>query len=167
MVAPWVTNEMKNVDLKDVRLNERLVEVLGQLGEQPTASISAACGGYAEMTAAYRLFDNEKVSFDNVLQPHLEATRRRMAEQAVVVLVPDTTEIGLPGRPSSLAAAATAELVGDGADGGAARRLRKPQTGRSPGSANNLAGPSTPARPRPLLATVRPRSTPRADRRGH
>ncbi len=57
MVAPWVLDEMKTADLKDKRLNRRLREVLSQLGGHPTASIPAACGGHAEMTAAYRLFD--------------------------------------------------------------------------------------------------------------
>jgi hypothetical protein len=95
MAEPWVVNEMKNVDLKDVRLSGRLSEVLSQLGGHPTASIPAACGGYAEMTAAYRLFDNEKVHFDNVLQPHIDATRERISQQPVVILPQDTTEIDL------------------------------------------------------------------------
>lgn len=95
MPAPWVINEMKDVDLKDKRLNKRLAEVLSQLGGRPTASIPAACGGYAELAAAYRLFDNDNVCFDNVLKPHIEATRRRIAEQPVVILVQDTTEIDL------------------------------------------------------------------------
>src|SRR5437667_3707025 len=95
MLAPWVLEEMKDVDLQDERLNNRLTEVLSQLGGHPTASIPAACGGYAEMTAAYRFFNNDKVGFENVLLPHVEATRRRMAEQPVVILVQDTTEIDL------------------------------------------------------------------------
>src|SRR3990170_337784 len=93
MVAPWVSEEMKDVDLGDKRLNERLKEVLSQLGGHPTASIPGACGGYAEMTAAYRLFDNEKATFENVLQPHIEATHQRMVEHPVVILSQDTTEL--------------------------------------------------------------------------
>lgn len=95
MVESWVADEMQGVDLKDKRLNDRLTEVLSQLGGHPTESIPAACGGYAEMAAAYRLFDNDKVCFDNVLQPHIDATRRRMAQQPVVILAQDTTEIDL------------------------------------------------------------------------
>ena len=95
MPAPWVVEEMKDVNLEDKRLNDRLSEVLAQLGGHPTASIPAACGGHAEMTAAYRLFANEKVRFDNVLAPHIEATRRRMREQSVVILAQDTTEVDL------------------------------------------------------------------------
>jgi len=105
MLAPWVIDEMKDVDLNDKRLNDRLSEVLAQLGGHPTASIPAACGGYAEMMAAYRLFDNEKVRFDNVIAPHIEATRRRMAEQPVVILAQDTTEIDLT-RPEQPVAGA-------------------------------------------------------------
>jgi Transposase Tn5 dimerisation domain/Transposase DNA-binding len=86
-------DEMKSVDLGDKRLNTRLRQVLSQLSAHPTASIPAACGGHAEMTAAYRLFDNEKVGFDDVLRPHQDATRLRIAAQPVVLLVPDTTEV--------------------------------------------------------------------------
>lgn len=50
--AAWAMDEMKTADLKDNRLNERLTAVLSALGERPTASIQAACGGFAEMTAA-------------------------------------------------------------------------------------------------------------------
>ena len=68
------------------------------------------------MTAAYRLFDNEKVCFDNVLEPHIAATRRRMAGQPVVILAQDTTEIDLT-RPQQ-------QVVGAGPlDGGSRRGL--------------------------------------------
>lgn len=95
MLAPWAIKEMETVDLKDKRLNQRLAAVLSQLAGHPTASIPAACGGYAEMAAAYRLFDNDKVNFENVLRPHVDATRRRIAEQPLVVLSQDTSEIDL------------------------------------------------------------------------
>lgn len=95
MVAPWVIDEMQTADLKDERLDNRLREVLSQLGEHPAASIPAACGGHAEMTAAYRFFDNEKATFACILAPHAEATRRRVAQQAVVVMAQDTTETDL------------------------------------------------------------------------
>src|SRR5574337_1819671 len=52
------------------------------------------------MAAAYRLFDNEKATFDSILSAHAHATRERMALQSVVVLAQDTTEIDLT-RPKS------------------------------------------------------------------
>ena len=93
MLAPWAVEEMKTADLNDKRLNDRLAIVLSQLGAHPTASIPAACGGWAETTAAYRFFDNEKTTFQNILQPHIDCTHTRIASQRVVLLVPDTTEV--------------------------------------------------------------------------
>src|SRR5438093_10780363 len=77
MLAPWVVDEMKTANLKDERLNDRLREVLAQLAAHPTASIPAACGGRAELEAAYRLFDNDKATFDNILQSHPRHVIRR------------------------------------------------------------------------------------------
>jgi hypothetical protein len=93
MIVSWIQEEMSTVDLKDKRLDRRLREVLSQLGDHPTASIPTACGGHAEMTGAYRLFDNEKATFEAILQPHIEATRQRIAQQPLVLLVQDTSEI--------------------------------------------------------------------------
>jgi hypothetical protein len=84
---------MASVDLGDERLDSRLVTVLSALGSRPTLSIPAACRGRAESKAAYRFFANDKATFDNVLQPHLERSRARMAQQEMVLLVQDTTEI--------------------------------------------------------------------------
>ncbi len=105
MVVPWVLDEMKTADLKDKRLNNRLREVLSQLGEYPTASIPAACGGHAEMTAAYRLFDNDHATFEAILQPHADATRQRIAGHDVVLLAHDTSEIDVT-RPEQQVAGA-------------------------------------------------------------
>lgn len=95
MLAPWIVEEMQTADLDDERLNKRLKLVLSQLAARPTASIPAACGGTAELNAAYRFFNNDKVDFDKVLQPHLDCTWLRIAAQPVALLVPDTTEIDL------------------------------------------------------------------------
>ena len=114
MLAPWVAKEVNGVDLHDERLDKRLAEVLSQLGGFPTASIPAACGGYAEMAAAYRFFSNNKVCLENVIDAHIQATRRRMAEQPVVILVQDTTEIDLT-RPEQ-------QVTGAGPLDGGARR---------------------------------------------
>jgi len=74
--------------------------LLDSLSKSSTASIPAACNDRAEMVAAYRFFDNEKVEFESVLEPHIDATCKRVAEQTVALLVQDTTELDLT-RPSS------------------------------------------------------------------
>jgi hypothetical protein len=96
---------VKTAKLGDKRLNARLGQVLSQLAARPTASIPAACGGRAEMVAAYRFCENANTSFDNVLQPHIDATRKRMAAQPVVVLAQDTSEIDVT-RPEQQVAGA-------------------------------------------------------------
>lgn len=96
----WIMEEMQSADLRDKRLERRLIGLLDSLSKSSTASIPAACNDRTEMVAAYRFFDNEKVEFENVLEPHIDATCRRVAKQKVVLLVQDTTELDLT-RPQS------------------------------------------------------------------
>lgn len=95
MVSPWAQEELASVDLGDGRLDARAAVLLSALGNRPNLSIPAACGGRAEMQAAYRFFDNGKVSFEKVLAPHADRTLQRRAGQPVVLRVQDTTEIDL------------------------------------------------------------------------
>jgi hypothetical protein len=95
MIAPWVKEEVAVADLGDERLDARLELLLSALGNRPNLSIPAACGGRAEMEAAYRFFDNAKVTFNKVLEPHIARTVQRLAKQKVGLLVQDTSEIDL------------------------------------------------------------------------
>jgi hypothetical protein len=95
MIAPWAMEEVAASDLGDARLDKRLAELLSDLGSRPNLSIPAACGGRAEIKAAYRFFDNDKTTFEKVIEPHIAKTKDRMALQEIVLMVQDTTEIDL------------------------------------------------------------------------
>src|SRR3954468_23080466 len=105
MVAAWAEREMESVDLNDSRLDGRIAILLSDLGNHPNLSIPAACRGRAEMQAAYRFFDNDAVSFDKVLAPHIERTRQRIAGLETVLMIQYTTEADLT-RPGQAVAGA-------------------------------------------------------------
>jgi len=114
VLSLWAQKEMATAELDDKRLNQRLTRLLSDLGNRSTASIPAACGGHAEMTAAYRFFDNDRVTWEKILAPHYERTRERIAEQRVALLVQDTSEIDVT-RPQQ-------RVMGAGPLDGSARR---------------------------------------------
>lgn len=95
-----VAEELRGINLGDKRLNDRSQSLLETLAADPAASINAACGGWAETQAAYRLFDNERVEPEKILRPHREATERRIAGQSVVLVVQDTTELDFTKHPT-------------------------------------------------------------------
>lgn len=96
MVSDWVAAEMKTVDLGDKRRNAGLTGLVSAMAAVPSKSIPAAVkGGHNETTAAYRLFDNDALDFVNIIQPHIDATYDRVAEQEIVILAHDTTELDL------------------------------------------------------------------------
>ena len=88
-------DEVRGAALGDQRLNKRLGKVIEQLGAKPNMSVPAATDGRAEMEAAYRFFDNDKVSPEKILEPHIEATRERISQAEVTLLVQDTTDLDL------------------------------------------------------------------------
>ncbi|TWT97418.1 IS4 family transposase [Neorhodopirellula pilleata] len=94
-----IADEFAGVDLGDLRLNRRLLKIASALAGCPTGSIPAATDGRAEMEAAYRFFDNAKVTPADVLAPHREATLQRIRQCNMVVLAQDTTEMELT-RPT-------------------------------------------------------------------
>lgn len=89
----WTAAETRSADLGDERLNRRLELVLRRLADHPERSIPAAFRGWGETQAAYRFFDNEKVTPETVLAPHREATLQRVREHRVVLCVEDTSDL--------------------------------------------------------------------------
>ena len=94
-----IADELQGIDLGDQRLNKRSRRVIEALAANPEASVNAACQGWGDTLAAYRFFNNEAVSPEQILQPHLQATQRRMREHSVVLVVQDTTELDFTDHP--------------------------------------------------------------------
>lgn len=94
-----IAEEVNGIPLGDERLNKRSRNILESLAANPEASVNAACQGWSETLAAYRFFDNASVTPEQILQPHREATKRRLREFPVVLLVQDTTELDFTKHP--------------------------------------------------------------------
>lgn len=95
----WPELEMLTANFGDARLQRRAHLVLGSLSQRPDGSIPAAFCSWAETQAAYRLFSNEKVTGERVLEPHRDATLERMEKYPVVLCIQDTTELDYTGKP--------------------------------------------------------------------
>jgi hypothetical protein len=89
--ASWVGQELGGVDLSDERLDRRLIQSAQQLASSPVSPINEACGDWPSTQATYRLFDNEKVTAQKILEPHRQETLKRMcACDGPVLAVQDT-----------------------------------------------------------------------------
>lgn len=109
-----LVDEVYGADFGDKRLGKRLSTVISELGETPNLSIPAATHTRAEMEGAYRFFSNDKVTPEKILEPHIQATKERIAKTDFVLLVQDTTEFDLT-RPQQ-------QVVGAGPLSSATRR---------------------------------------------
>lgn len=92
-----LASELASIDLGDRRLNRRAQQTLEKLGDKPTVSIPAACGGWDETKAAYRLFDHAEVTARAVLAPHIACTEERLRAYPRVLCIQDTTELDYTG----------------------------------------------------------------------
>ena len=87
----WAKREFDGVALGDRRLDRRLLDVAEDLSAMPEDPINQASEDWAATKAAYRLFDNGKISAEKVITPHRERTIERMRGESVVLVVQDTT----------------------------------------------------------------------------
>ena len=70
----WAFDEFSSADLGDERRTERLIKLASALAKRPTASFPEAFGMQAELTAAYRFYDNDQIDPDDILASHTHAT---------------------------------------------------------------------------------------------
>jgi hypothetical protein len=104
-MQPWVEEELRTADLGDARLNERYRLLLDRMSGKPSLKFPALCKGRAEVEAAYRFLDNERVDEQGVLAPHRLATLDRIRAYPVVIVAQDTSEFDLTRKHERMAGA--------------------------------------------------------------
>ena len=104
---------MAGLNVKDKRIKARVIKVLESIAKSPQSSLPQACLGWSDTLAAYRLFDNDAVSSDDLIQAHYEATEQRIRASGsdVILCIQDTTEFRIP--PSWISTASRSRGWGD------------------------------------------------------
>ena len=91
----WIEVEMSGLNLGDARRDDRACFLLDQFSQNPLGSLTATFNGWAETQAAYRFFDNSRVTPDQIMLPHRQATIDRACQFGVVLIQQDTTELDM------------------------------------------------------------------------
>lgn len=90
-IRPWAEANFGTADLGDRRRTQRLVAVAAQIAADPAASLPDQTETWADLKAAYRLFDRPEVTFAAVAAPHWQLTRACGPGRYLVL--DDTTEL--------------------------------------------------------------------------
>ena len=64
----WCESEVSDINFGDRMLTERFITAAERLLMNPEALLNQDCIGWAETKAAYRLFDNERVTPEAILK---------------------------------------------------------------------------------------------------
>ena len=89
-VQEWAQLNFGTCELGDKRRTKRLVQVAGQMGNNPSGSLPNQIELWSDLKAAYRLFDNDQVTFEAVARQHWELTKQTARGRCLVI--GDTTE---------------------------------------------------------------------------
>jgi len=100
-MSQWIINECSTTCFGDKRLKDRYMTILEHQSGMPSESIPASCGGWAETQATYRFLNNDRVTYNNVLQGHKSASKERMSKSDIVLAIQDTTSIDYTNHRSS------------------------------------------------------------------
>jgi hypothetical protein len=85
-----LAREVADSNFEDERLNLRLKALVAGLAADPTKSLPRAFDS-AGLEAAYRFFSNHRVTPDDILSPHVEATRKRCEQEGDFLVIHDST----------------------------------------------------------------------------
>ena len=66
----WAAEEFAEVNLGDKRLDTRLIKICDRFSDAPESPINQACMDWSETKAAYRFFQNENISYKDIISSH-------------------------------------------------------------------------------------------------
>jgi hypothetical protein len=86
-----MVDDLSRADLGDPRRVARAQAVVARLAQKPDASLPDSLVTDAELEGAYRLFSNEHVSFEQLIDAHALGTAERACGSKLVLAIHDTT----------------------------------------------------------------------------
>ena len=98
-IADWAMMEYGRSSMPDGRLRARLVDMGRRWEESPGAPVCAIFPQRDEQKAAYRFLSNERVTMDDILEPHREALTERCRLERTVLVAQDDAQLYIAPEP--------------------------------------------------------------------
>jgi hypothetical protein len=89
--AQWAREQFGDCQLGDARRTKRLIQVAEQVANHPSGSFPKQMKDWGDLKAAYRLFDQDDVTFQAVASPHWKRTCA--VPPGTYLVLGDTTEL--------------------------------------------------------------------------
>jgi len=97
----WAEDTFGSVHLGDQRRTERAVAIASAIAHDPAASLPAQMQDGAALEATYRFLQTPDVTYEQLIEPHVEQTRSQARAQRQVLLIQDTTEVDYQQHPTT------------------------------------------------------------------
>ena len=97
----WVHQEMQYIELGEKRLEKRLLKIISDFSQKPTASIPEFCGDWAATKATYAFLKNPTSGSDRIVLAQSRATRDRIQGQPRILILQDTTSFDFSHHPQT------------------------------------------------------------------
>lgn len=91
-----LAHDFKDAQLGDKRLDRRLNVIAEAMSVRPDASYPQTFENPNELDAFYDFVEHDWLTFEQVLEPHIEATTKRAEIAGFVLVIHDTTHISFP-----------------------------------------------------------------------
>ncbi len=91
-VTHWAEHHFGSVDLGDQRRTRRLVHSAARIAAHPEKTFPQVFA-WNDLRGFYRLCDQSQATTATLMEPHWQHTRQAMAQQSLVLLLHDTTEL--------------------------------------------------------------------------
>src|SRR5947209_17753177 len=97
----WAEQTFGGVQLGHAARRRRAVVIAAAMAREPAGSIPAQQQSNAGTKAVYRFCENGHVSYEALMQPHVDATRAQARQARRVLLIQDTTEVDYQHHPKT------------------------------------------------------------------
>jgi hypothetical protein len=91
--AQWAESEFALARLGDQRRTQRLVKIATNLAQSPGGTLPQAFPEWSQLKAAYRFFNQPKITFEEIQRPHWQRTRAACQQPGQYLLIEDTSEL--------------------------------------------------------------------------
>ena len=96
---PWAEQHFGEVELGDVRRNQRAVTIATAMATKPDRSIPQMFLNPSEIKAAYQFFRHPEATPEQLQQAHSEVVREQLHQPGHYLLLEDTSEMSWSGHP--------------------------------------------------------------------